>query len=245
MVFSKKEVTHLIVATIVLGLVLGFDDNQPIFNLQHWLTNLMLVMAASLLVLFIYSLMQKCAASYLGAESRFSIWLLHQFWLKRNWRSESGIPLGVILPLLITVLSFGKIPFAAVATSEVNTSERLRLGKKFREITDFERAVIFAAGPLTMILIAAIMPLFDPSAFALLIRNISLTLAISQMIPLPNTEGMRIFTSSSALYIFLIAILIAAAFLLPSLNSIITVIIAAIIACSFLFCYWFFIIFKK
>ena len=245
MVFEKKEVAHLIIASIVLGFVLGFDDKQAAFDPQHWITNLILVTAASFLVILVYSIVQKCAAACLGAEAKFRIWLLHQLWFKRTWKSGQGLPLGVILPLLITVVSFGRIPFAAVASSEVQTVERLRFGKKFREITDFERAAIIAAGPLTMLVIAVLMPLFDTSAFALLIRRTALTLAIAQMLPLPNTEGIKIFTSSSALYIFLMAFLIAAAFLITNLSSALAIILPIAIACILLFCYWFFIIFKK
>ena len=188
--------------------------------------------------------MQKCAAAHYGAETEFQVWSLQQFWFKRQHKVKQGIPLGVILPLIITVISLGRIPFATVASSELSTSERLRFGKKFREPADFEAALMLAAGPLTLVLLAVLMPLFDSSQFALLVKRIGISLAVAQMLPLPNTEGMKIFTSSSALYIFSIAFILAGAFLAFAVNSVLVLLIASLIAAALLFCYWFFVIFK-
>ncbi len=245
MVLTKREVGQFIIAVIVLGLVLGFNDPSEVFQFSYWLTNYLIVAAVAAIILFLYIIMQKCMAASRGAETQFQIWSMYRYGLKRQKTVKQGIPVGVIIPLIVTIVTLGRIACGTVASSHVQTNERLRLGRKLQEITDFEKAMILAAGPYTAMIISVIMPMFDPSSFALLFKKAGLVLAISNMLPLPGLDGMKIFLSSPALYIFSVVLIISAGYFMTVLGTGIALLIAGMLACMLLICFWLFVIYKK
>jgi hypothetical protein len=228
---EKKEILHLFIASLVIGFIFSFREWGPgqTFDVNIGLTNLIRYTIISILVLLIYITTQKLCALRHGAISNFRIWSFKQYWLSKSSKFKKPLPIGILLPILLSFFSNGHIKFATVGTSEI--TEIRRIGKSFKHLTGWETAVIHLAGPLTLSFLSII--LFPLETFSKLIY-VSYTIAIFSMIPLSSLDGAKIFFGSPPLYIFGLALIISSIFLISAINPILTIILATIIAFTLL-----------
>lgn len=125
------------------------------------------------------------------------------------------MPIGIILPLLISFLSDGQIFFAAAFTTSIIVHKGLRLGKQYRNLTDYESAKIALFGPIANILLATILAIFNLAALQELIFVNSM-MATFTMLPLPGLVGSTVFFGSKPLYVFGYVFILVLALLLKS-----------------------------
>ncbi len=108
--FSKKEVIHLLIAALVLGLLFGYDDCQSTFNLSFWITNLIITILLCFISITIYDVGHKIVAKKLGCRSTFEIWGVKRLSLRTSGyihSSKRSVPFGVIITLLMLYLTKG------------------------------------------------------------------------------------------------------------------------------------------
>jgi hypothetical protein len=243
--FNKKEIRNIIVVSLVLGFVFSFRNwghgasfsyNIGIYNWFHYFI-------AALIVLLIYQGAHKLAANAHGCKSRFHIWGINRYWvftrskisnLKIFGKKFSSLKIGIVLPLLFVFLSNGFIKFCAIASSEISEVRLKRIGKKFKNVTDFEIATIHLMGPLTILVLALLLNNFP--SFGKIVE-ISYLLAIYSMLPLSELDGAKIFFGSPLLYIFSLAFMILAITFIR-IASPITTIIFALLAALIIFLYF-------
>ncbi len=218
-----------------MGIVFGFSDNLIAFSLRYYLANLVKFFVLSFIALLIHNKVQKYYSSKVGASTELSFWSSQKkiLWFKK----KITLPMGAVLPLLITLFSNGQIFFAAPTTTNVSVTPAYRLGRKFLKLTEFEYAKIAVIAPLTHILIAILFNFIDIP----LLKDFALVntmMALSYMLPLPNLLGNTVFFSSKPLYVFSAAFILASALLLNLLTSFYTIIAAVILALTSLFTYF-------
>ncbi|MEK6904425.1 MAG: hypothetical protein AABW87_02410 [Nanoarchaeota archaeon] len=248
MLFEKQEVKHIVIAALVLGFVFGFDDGREYFNILPWLSNYLKVAVMSGLALSIYLIAQKTLALRIGGNVEFRIWRIKRYGIfagsvlkPKNIFGIKYIPLGVIIPLFVAIYSLGKAPFAIVGSSFASVNESLRLGKKFPGLSDFETGKILLAGPLILTILALILKSIEPSPLSILLTKICLALAISNMLPLPNVDGVRVMFSSLPLYIFGLGFILASAYMVFYIDVMTTIILSLILALILLFLYMYYV----
>ena len=180
----------------------------------------------SFIALTIHRLVQSYYADKIGATTELSLWTLKRRAKLR--KKESSLPLGAIIPLLISILSSGELFFAATTSTIISVKPAYRLGRKFTKLTEFECAKAAVIVPLVHILIAIILnfsgiPVIKD--FAL----VNTMMAISYMLPLPGLLGYTLFFSSKPLYVFSASFILASALLIKILSGRYTLILAILI----------------
>lgn len=203
----------------------------------------------SLISILIYLYAQKFLAVKYGCSAILDIWKIQRFGL---WTSAKfprkinllitklvvrNIPVGIFLPLIISLLSDGQIFFAAAFATAIVVHPGLRLGKKYRRLTEYESAKIAVMGPLISILIAAIF------SFAGIFKEfvfVNSMLAVFNMLPLPGLAGSTVFFGSRPLYVFGYTFILALAILLNLITFYMALILAAVAAVVALVSYMYF-----
>ena len=234
----NKEIKTILIASLVLAFVFGFDDNLLVFNLPFYLTNLIKFFILSFIALIIHNKVQKYYSNRVGATTEISLWAsksklkLGRYTPKKQY----SFPTGILMPILISFLSVGQLFFAATTSLNVKVNPAYRMGRKFVKLTEFEYAKIAASAPIVHILIAIVVSFIDVQ----LLQDFGLVntmIALSTMLPLPGLLGITVFFSSKPLYIFSLTFILVAGLLLTVLSSLFTLLLAIAIALATLIAY--------
>ena len=236
--FDKTEIKNLTIAAVVLGFVFSFRDwgYGETFIFSVGLYNLILTSIAAAIVLLIYQTSHKLIANRYGCKSTFRIWGIKRFWfykrakiknLKIFGKKYESIKLGIILPLFISIISNGIIKFCAIGSSEISEIKLQRIGKKFKNLTDFDTAVIHLVGPMVLLFTALL--LNNSEQFGN-ISKIAYFIAIFSMIPLSQLDGSKIFFGSPFLYTFSLAFMVLSIAVIQLTGMLTTIVFAGISA---------------
>lgn len=243
--FNKKELFALGISVFILSLVFGFNDGAKSFILTNWIKNFVIIFLLVLVSFLFRELVIKYWAYRHDSKVDYRLWVVNRFGFKKWERFDRsglkrGVPLGVIIAFIVTVLSNGLLYFCAVGENEVIVNKKARTGRKQIELNNYEDAIIqlsaVFANVFLMVLGMSVFSWFgfDTSMFI----KINFFIAVFAMIPLSRLEGAKIFFGSRNLYVFALATIIMA-FLLKGLGVIaglaLAVLIAAVIAGAYYF----------
>ncbi len=230
---TKTELRDFIISIIVIAFVFGFNDKQSSFDLSYWLVNLIKIFFIVLFSFALHIFIQKIVASKYGCNASFAISRLKRYGFSRTSKfpinflgyNLKSLPLGIILPIIIALASNGQIFYAATGACLITLSKFYRLGREYQHLTEWEIAKITFSGILINVLLALIFKPFFP-----LFTTINIMLAISFLIPIPETDGAQLFFASRFLYLFALVFVLLIAILLSYLSIITTLIIALVFA---------------
>lgn len=202
-----SEITHIIAAIIILTAVAGFA-----FAIKNQWENVLLVLIFAVIILFVNILAKKFMAYLVDSDVEHELWKWSRFGIKPWMHLPKPIPMGIIAPLFLSVISLGSVRFMAPLTYEARALTH-RAARRFgffsyANLSDFHNGLIGAAGILAVLvlsLVAYIIPL--SSSFNLqLLAQLSAYFAFSNILPLSNLDGTQILFGSKVLY-FTLAII--------------------------------------
>lgn len=190
-----------------------------------------------------------------GLKSEYKIWGIKKFGFGEDVfpktiklfgkdRTISQIPLGIIIALLITVFSNGKLYWAAVSSYRLVIERTTRVGKKFIDVTEYEEAKIAIAGPIAVTLLMLIFKLLNGSGSFDQVITILSWMAIFDILPLPGLDGFKIAFSSMPTYIFGLSFVVSAVLMAHYLGALPTLIFSVLSALAFLVLYAYYFIYK-
>lgn len=197
--FAKKEIMQLIVVVLVLGFSLSFTSLQKTF-----LYALLMVLA----VVIVNLVAKKISSFYLENEMEIRIWEMETFGFKPHHHANKPIPMGVILPILTSVVSFGT--FAWLASLVFDVKPKVYKAAKrhglytFSGITEYEIGLIAAAGIAMNLVFAIATYLIGWDQVA----RLSIYYAVFNMIPLSDLDGNKIFFGSIIMWSFLASLVL-------------------------------------
>lgn len=229
--FSKKEIIHLVISIIFLGLIFGFDDGAKNFVLGHWLVNLLGITLIVAISILIKESVMKLVSLSKSLESEYEIWNMHRVWFGSYGKLKKGIPAGIILAILFTFMSKGKFFFAAIGVHNFKEKLGARTGRSKIFIEYFEEATIALSGVMThvfLVIFAVILSKFIARDLTNLVR-INFSLALFSLLPFSDLDGAKIFFGSKILYIFSI-IFVTISFMFLKFGLLLGVIVAFIVA---------------
>ena len=193
-------------SALILGFVFGFDDKKPYFDINLWLLNFFLMAILSLFFLVIYTSTRKLVARKFDCDEELELWKVRRFGLKKTQVTKGGMPLWLIVPFFVSLLTEGRVFFSATTRSYLSTTSTKRLGREFKEVAEWELARISAAPILISMFIALILNLFGNGALLSQLILINLSFAISNILPLPGLDGFNLFFSGTSPYPITISI---------------------------------------
>ena len=202
---TKKEILALILSLIVLAFSNSF------INLDKFISSLLMFA----IILIIYITAKKVTAYYYESEEESKIWSFQRYgWYSRSY-FKYPVPIGIILPFLLSVLTFGYVKWFAVTESEVRPTPARAVKRhqiySFSEMTEWHLALISASGILASLIIAPVAYILNFPELA----RASIFFACFNLIPLGKLDGSRVFFGSIVLWVILAAIsLIALAYAL-------------------------------
>jgi len=198
-----KEVSHLVISIVLFAFVISFLQGIEIFAIG---------LLIAFVILGVNVLVKEFVASSLDAKIENKIWHLQRWgWYERSY-FKKPIPVGVIIPFLLSILSFGAIACLTflqtnIEATPARVAKRRGGARRFAEVTEWHHAAIPAAGIGANLIFALL--------FYIFFRNIPLVLDIAKfsvyysmwnLLPLGQLDGTKILFGSRILWLFLVII---------------------------------------
>ncbi|MFH1972824.1 MAG: hypothetical protein ABIJ18_05085 [archaeon] len=248
--FEKKEWFHFIIAVFVMAFAFGFNDGKDEFIFLSWLVNMLWVLLMVFVSFFIYQLAQKTVAKMHGFKTEFKIWGIDNF----IWHPFKGvhikkendfpkrfrlfgkdivinsIPLGIILAIIVTIATNGKLLWLGISHYDLLIKRSKRLGRKFVNVAGYDEAKIALAGPFAAIVLMVIFKLLNNQGSFDQIIMINTWIAIFNMIPFFQFAGGKVWNGSRVLYVFSAVFIAAMAVLIHFLDVIVLLVVSGALA---------------
>lgn len=203
MVSSKnsKEFSLMVAVSIVLAFTISL-----LTSMNRYLISLLTIF----LVILVNVLAKKVSAFFLESEIEIGLWEIKRFGFRAHHQFKKPIPAGVIMPILITVLSYGYLNWFACLTFDVK-KKVYRAARRwglytFSEITEYHTGLIATWGIAANLVFAIIGYLVGFEEFA----KLNIYFAFFNLIPLSDLDGNKIFFGGTILWSLLTAITLIA-----------------------------------
>lgn len=189
--FKLKEFVYIILASAVMGYVIAFSQ----MSWEMWLRYSLI----GFLVLIINVIAKKIAGYKLGCEVEIQPWTTQRYWFYESaYLKRYHFPMWLLWPVFIVWVSMGYVWWLVVTTFEVYAT-RKRVGRKFAELTEWDIALISAAGIITNLIVAIVSASLGHEKFAL----INLWFVFFNLLPFPAYDGGKIFFGEMLFYAFI------------------------------------------
>lgn len=190
---TLREIGSLILALIILAFANSFIDfNKFLYSLVFFA-----------IILTVYVAAKKFAAWYVECKEEIKILTFQRYGVYERSFLKTPIPMGLILPFALTILSLGWVKWFAVleSTVEGTTARAARRHDiySYSELTEWHLAVVSGAGIFSMFLVAIFSYLLN---FPELSR-LSIYFAAFNMLPLGKLDGVRVFFGSRPMFTIL------------------------------------------
>lgn len=195
---NKKEIGTFILTTLVLALTISFLKTSVLLG----------ILLAVFLLLVLNIAAKKIAAFYLESEIEIRPWYMERYGFKTHQYFRKPFPIGVFLPIIVSLFSIGKLFWMAVMVFEVKP-KIYRAAKRhglysFSEMTEFHIGLIAAAGVLINLIAAVIGYFLGFPTFA----RLNIYFSFFNMIPFSDLDGNKIFFGNIVLWSFLAVIVL-------------------------------------
>lgn len=200
---NLKEVGYIFLAIIILTFALNYKNiinNNLSFNILIF--NLILMS----IVIIISIIAKTIVAYYYEAKIEHKIWMWQRFGFRREHYFKKPIPMGIILPFVLSVISKGYILFLVALEFDVSTTSA-RAAKKhgiyrFTEMTDIHIGLIASAGIVGLLFASIIGYILNFPEFS----RLCVYYSAYSLIPFGNLDGTKIFFGSRTFWIALIVL---------------------------------------
>ena len=232
--FTKKEVSAIIISIILLGFIFAFNDGQLNFQFSFWILNFLRIILLVGVSVLLRELFIKLMARRFNSESTYDFWFIERFWFKPSNKFKPRMPFGIIFAVLGVLVSGGKFFFTAIGIHNIKQKVSARTGSKRLFLTDMEESLIVWSGMLINILLIYLGFLFGITQLA----GINFFIGLYNLIPFSDLDGAKIFFGSQLIWIFTLGFLLFSYLLLP-VNFILALILSLIFGFAFVVIYYF------
>ena len=202
---EKKEIAYVLVSILVLSLAVSIWDFGRIF----------FVMSSFFFIFMINIVAKEIASIYYESKIEHKIWEIYRYgWIgvfsggifhpSKNFKKP--IPIGAILPLITSVLSFGYFIWMSVlvfdAKSKISRAAKRHGLYSFSEMSEEHMGYIAASGILANLLFSILGYLAGFSEFA----ELGILYAFFNLFPISDLDGNKIFFGNMELWAFLAAL---------------------------------------
>jgi len=200
--FTKKEVVWIIIAILIGGFAIGLSSQlKPSLIGLLW----------AAIIIFVSVIAKKIAAP------AYSIKIEHKAWGWKRWgwyersKFKKPIPLGIILPFFLSVLSLGLIkPLILLQFDAENLAHKRALRKRgeyrYSEINESDLAFTSAWGFWALIALAIIGNILNQPE----LTKYSVYYGIWNLLPISNLDGTKLFFGSLINWILLVIVYLIA-----------------------------------
>ena len=191
----SSENNQILAAIVILFVIISFG---PVINQNY--SQLPLFALFSLIIILTAVGSKKLSGHLLDAEVEHEIWRLkhYGFWEHQHFRKAK--PVGIIFPLLFSIISLGLVKFSAILTFEPKASKH-RAAKRhgfhsFKELTDFHISLIAASSTVALLALAIASYVLG---FEYLAKT-AIYYTFWNILPISKLDGAQIFYGNRTLY---------------------------------------------
>jgi hypothetical protein len=194
---TKKGITWIIVSIIILGFILGLDNNLVIHEIGFlWAT----------IIILTGILAKEFAGNYFYVVIEHKIWEFQRWgWYARS-QFKKPLPAGLIFPFFMTIVSLGIIKPLMLLQFEGKPSKKRILRKRGNhrsaEVNESDFAFIAAWSFWALIILAVIAAIFKQPELA----KYSIFYGTWNLIPFGQLDGSKLFFGSLFNWIVLVII---------------------------------------
>lgn len=194
------------IQVLIVVIVLAFSASLIKLSIESFLLS-----ALFIVIIFAVNIAaKKLVAYYMQASIETSIWQFQRYGIKEKQHLKYPVPAGIILPFLLSIVSFGSFVWMAGTQSDI-TARKSRVIKKhdfysYSEMTEWHVGVIPAAGIVACLALAFIAYL---AGFGEL-GKLAVLFSVFNMLPLGELDGTKIFFGSLIMWFVIAAISIIA-----------------------------------
>ena len=242
---SKKELFVILGSALISAFSIGFNDKRPKFILELWFTSFILILILSVIATFIFVYIAKKYARRINVSTEITTWSIGRFAVAPSEYLKKPIYIGIGLPIIITIFSNGLVPFASALQNNLSYKLSHRLGKEYHRLTEFETAKLSAIPSLVLTIIALFSIVLLPDDLAVKTALVFLVIAGTNMLPLPNLNGLVTFFGSPLLAMFSWTFMIVSAVLIWFIHPFLTFGLAVFLSIVVFLLYYYHMFVKK
>jgi len=218
-----------IISSALLGLLMATKIAWPILSIEP--SDLLLMFAFALVMLFIFIAGQKIAAWYYNCDIKMKWLSFRQYWFRDQYRFKWPFPLWLILPIFLFFITASKLTWSAILDFDLEAKAG-RLQKRWSNIDDVDVAKIVIAGPVASLVFALILKVVGLTSLAIYPAWLAFLTCI------PVGMGMKIFFGSRNLAVFFFFLTGIMLVLMPLAGWFSTVIVGLLIATIIVVAYY-------
>ena len=193
--FSRKEIAWVIIAILILGFIISLPE-LSISSPYMFLVSAIIILTSVLV--------KKISASHYNIKIEHKIWGFKRFWFYEKSKFKNQIPIGLIIPFFISILSLGIIRILTFLQFDAKNLSKKRALKKrgqhrYSEINESDLAFTSAWGFWALILLAIIGYFINQPE----ITKYSIYYGLWNLLPISNLDGTKLFFGSLINWILL------------------------------------------
>ena len=196
---EKREILSVTVSIILCAVVISFIDGEIRAPF------LLSALAISAVIILISVCSKKLTAGNIDVGIKLKIWEFQRYGLAAKQKFRSPFPIGLLLPLILVIISNGMLKFLAFLQFESKALPAKAVKKyglrRFSGIMEWDDALIVFYSVLPLMILAIAASFFD-SAFFNSLSRYSMFYVISNLIPISQLDGTKLFFGSRPLFVF-------------------------------------------
>ncbi|MBU0957331.1 MAG: hypothetical protein KKF56_00825 [Nanoarchaeota archaeon] len=206
---KTKEIISLIIALIIIAFVALMNQAYLSESKEILLIDFLFALLFFAIILIVNVVAKKISAHIHNVDIEHKIWHFQRWGYYERSHFKKPIPVGIILPFILSILTFGAVPWYAVTQFDAKPQKHRAVRKhdvySFAELTDRDLGLIAATGIWPMLLIVAVAYIINLPALG----SLALFFAAFNLIPLGQLDGTKIFFGSHIRWIIYSAIVLA------------------------------------
>jgi hypothetical protein len=200
--FNKKEIAIIIVSSVILGFIISNFQTSKIL----WFS-----IFSIFSIVLINTLAKKMAGHYFESDVKVGLWEVGRYGWRPENRFRKPLPAGIIFPIILKLISFGRFNWLAFLTfdveAKVSRAARRHDIYTFSELSEYHLGVIAAWGIIVNLFFALIGYLIGLPPEMNFVK-LSIGYTFFNMFPISDLDGNKIFFGSITLWSFLAAIVL-------------------------------------
>jgi hypothetical protein len=200
---EKKQVLAIVVSVILMSLMIAFSKGVL------FVEKIPVALLMSLIITFVFVWSKQITAYKIETKLDYHLWQFNRYWIGSKSYFQKPIPIGLILPILLSFLSLGFLKFFAFIQFEISALPS-RVAKKYGQrrfsgIMEWDNALIAfygMIGLLALSFISVILSNWYFYGFFSDLARFSWIYAVSNLLPISKLEGTRMFFGSIPLFVF-------------------------------------------
>lgn len=192
---KKREFGFILIAILIMAFVISLTYPDMNINAIDFLYGLVY----AILILFVSVIAKHITASIIHIEIEHSTWKLTRFWISKKRHLKHALPMGIIFPLLLSILSAGYIKcFAFLQFDSVAKLSKIIKEKgtrRYVEIMEWDLALIAFYGIVAVLVLSLVANFLTISSLA----KFAVYYCMWNLIPFGQLDGLKILMGSPGL----------------------------------------------